>query len=80
MPFMMTSEPEFEPDFTGVSHLESFEKDSEGLVLNFGDDEFLSSLESVASNLSLGDTNMVVTGQIKGKLEAYKEANASSAL
>ena len=69
---MMASQDlvEPEPDFTPL--------------IDFGGDDFNgenslieSTLESVASQVSLGDTNTAVPGRLLGRVEAYLEAGAS---
>ena len=68
---MAFSKPEPEPNFLGVSHLEEFS------LVPFTENEFVSNLQSLDSDIVLGDTNVKVPGRIKGKTEAYRKANAS---
>ena len=69
----MTSDQLFVlPDFTGLSSLVDF-KDS--LVY---DSLVSSTLEGVASNVSLGDTNVAIPGRLLGCVDVYVEANASA--
>ena len=69
---MAFSKPEPEPNFLGVSHLEDFSPD-----VPLAENEFVSNLQSLDSDIVLGDTNVKVPGRIKGKTEAYRKANAS---
>ena len=72
---MAFTEPEPEPNFLGVSHLGVF--DSNAPVLEDNCHEFVSNLQSENSDVVLGDTNVIVPGRIKGKVDAYIEADAS---
>ena len=71
----MASEPEPEPDFTNVSGM-GF--GYEGVDVEHCED-FVKALksENLDAEVILGDTNIKVPGRIKGKLNAYLEANAS---
>ena len=73
----MASEPEPEPNYANVANIGYF--DNPGLVPEEHCDNFISNLESenLDVDVVLGDTNTKVPGRIKGKLEAYLEADAS---
>ena len=73
----MALEPEPEPNYVNVASLGFF-------VMNTGldfehCDNFVNNLQSenLDVDVILGDTNTKVPGRIKGKLEAYLEADAS---
>ena len=70
----MASEPELEPDFQNVAGFGFVD----GLKLEQCED-FVKALQSenLDAEVILGDTNTKVPGRIKGKLDAYLEANAS---
>ena len=59
----------------GLSKLGTFNSDL--LISNLESSVIEQSLSDVAALISLGDTNISVPGRIKGKLEAYEEADAS---
>ena len=69
----LTSDQLFvEPDFTELSFL--VDVDFNGSKV---DDSLVSStLEGVASNVSLGDTNVAIPGRLLGCVDIYIEANA----
>ena len=67
---MAFSGPEPEPDFLSVSHLESFDPNVPVIENDFH--EFVSNLQSLDSDIVLGETNVKVPGRIKGKTEAYR--------
>ena len=75
---MMALEPEPEPNFVNVASLGVFDKHP-GLVPEEHCDIFVNNLQSESPDVDviLGDTNTKVPGRIKGKLEAYLEADAS---
>ena len=58
-----------EPDFVPLADFGEFGLHDSPL--------FESTLESVASQISLGDTNSAVPGRLLGRVEAYLEAGAS---
>ena len=72
---MIASEFVAEPSFVGLSKLGTFNSDL--LHSNLESSVIEQSLSDVAALISLGDTNISVPGRIKGKLEAYEEADAS---
>jgi hypothetical protein len=72
---MAFSKTEPEPDFLGVSHLDSFDPNAPVIENDFH--EFVSNLQSQTSDIILGDTNTKVPGRIKGQTEAYRKADAS---
>ena len=71
----MALEPE--PNYVNVASLGYF--DNPGLVPAEHCDIFVNNLQSenLDVDVILGDTNTKVPGRIKGKLEAYLEADAS---
>ena len=74
----MALEPEPEPNYVNVANLGTFDKNPD-LVPEEHCDIFVNNLqsESLDVDVILGDTNTKVPGRIKGKLEAYLEADAS---
>ena len=71
------SDIEIEPDFVQLSKLGTFNSEHKVVI-----DENLieATLDSVASLVNLGDTNIAVPGRIKGKMEANFRTNIASAL
>jgi hypothetical protein len=70
---------ENEPDYTNLHSVSYFTyMPIQNVEQSLVEDSLVSSiLESVAANVSLGDTNVAVLGRILGKIEAYLEAGAS---
>ena len=73
----MASEPDPEPDFQNVAGF-GFVNEGDGLnIEHLYEFEKAIQSENLDAEVILGDTNVKVPGRIKGKLNAYLEANAS---
>ena len=72
----MASEPDPEPDFQNVAGF-GFANKGDGVIEHLYEFEKAIQSENLDAEVILGDTNIKVPGRIKGKLDAYLEANAS---